>query len=213
MERLTIIEGRKLNIVALQHGSLLKRDNRGSAALEVLLLIPFIVLIWALLFNMGYNADRKRQTQAALRLGAYQYVTNLTTMDQQQSENSAEATVNQQIFPGETNAADLYFSDSKQKPAGFNDNQGLLGKVSSRITMGVDVNRSAPYPAYSTNSDLHGGYIVSSNTWTFCEMKDNENGTAMKGLEGLNLVGDYGLWLFGGCGGDVFQFSCKDECP
>jgi hypothetical protein len=199
--------------VALDRGLLLKRANRGSAALEVLLLIPFILIIWALLFNMGYNADRKRKGQAAIRLGAYQYVTNLTTMDQQQSENSAEAIVNQHIFPGETNAADLYFSDSKQKPAGFNDDQGLLGKVSSRITMGVDVNRSAPYSAYTTNSDLQGGLIVSSNTWTFCEMKDNENGTAMKGLEGLNLVGDYGLWLFGGCGGDVFQFSCKDECP
>ncbi len=29
--------------------------------------------------------------------------------------------------------------------------------------------------------------LSSSNTWTFCEMKDNENGAAMKGLEGLNI--------------------------
>ena len=60
---------------------------------------------------------------------------------------------------------------------------------------------------------LRGGLIVSSNTWTFCEMKDNENGAGMQGLETLNLVGDYALWLFGGCGGDALQFSCKDECP
>lgn len=186
----------------------------GSAALEVLMLIPFILLIFMLLFNMGYNAERKRDTQAALRLGGYQYVSGLTTQNAQQSEQSAEALVNNEIFPGENNAADLYFSASAQKPADFKDDQGLLGNASSRITLGVNVKRSAPYPDLVNNNDLKAQFVVSSNTWTYCEMKDSDHdGPGMDGLQGLNLVGDYALWLFGGCGGGTYDFSCDDECP
>ena len=186
----------------------------GSAALEVLMLIPFILLIFALLFTMGYNAERKRDTQAALRLGGYQYVNGLTTQNAQQAEQSAEALVNNEIFPSETNAADLYFSTSKQKPAGFDDDQGLLGSASSRVTLGVNVKRTAPYPGLVNNNDLKAEFIVSSNTWTYCEMKDSDHdGPGMDALQGLNLVGDYALWLFGGCGGSTYDLSCKDECP
>ncbi len=177
------------------------------------MLLPFILLIFMLLFTMGYNAERKRTTQAALRLGGYQYVSGLATKNGQQSEDAAEALVNSALFPGETNAADLYFSTSKQKPANLSDDQGLLGDVSSRITLGVNVKRSPPYPDLVSNADLRAEFVVSSNTWTYCEMKDDDFGGAIKGVEKLNLVGDYALWLFGGCGGDTYDFSCKDECP
>lgn len=189
-----------------------RRRERGNAALEVLLLLPFILLIFALLFVMGYNAERKRMTQAALRLGAYQYVDGLANKDASQSEQSAEGLVNSSIFPGETGAADLYFSSSNDKPADFQDDQGLLGNVSSRLTVGIDVTRKPPYPDLVNNSEMRARLIVSSNTWTFCEMKDDDFSGGLDVLNGLNLVGDYALWLFGGCGGDTYDFSCDDEC-
>jgi hypothetical protein len=195
-----------------RHDDRASAGQHGSAALEVLMLLPFILLIFMLMFNMGYNAERKRSTQAALRLGGFSYVSGLATMNAQQSEQSAEGIVNQQLFPGETNAADLYFSTSKDKPAGFNDDQGLLGDVSSRITLGVDVTRSAPYPDLVNNNKLQSKFIVSSNTWTYCEMKDDDFGGGLDVLSGLDLVGGYALWLFGGCGGGTFK-GCHDNCP
>ena len=188
-------------------------QQRGSAALEVLMLIPFILLIFMLLFNMGYNALRHQDTLAALRVGGFTYVSGLATKTGQQSEDAAEALVNSQIFPKESNAADLYFSTSKQKPSGFNDDQGLLGDVSSRIRLGVNVKRNPPYADLVNRSGMNAEFIVSSNTWTYCEMKDDDFSGGLDVLDGLNLVGDYALWLFGGCGGGTYDFSCDDECP
>lgn len=198
------------------------RRQRGSAALEVLLLIPFILLIYVLLFNMAYNADRHRKMQAALRLGAFQYVSDLTTMNSQQAASSAVSIVNAEIFRDESNAASLTFSgsahqqascsDNPPDPPCFDDDQGLLGNVSSRITVRAAIKRTPPYANIFPNSDLIGSYIVSSNTWTYCEMKDEDFGGADMGFirEGV-AIGTRVLWLFGGCGGDTF--SCgTDEC-
>jgi Flp pilus assembly protein TadG len=184
----------------------------GSAALEVLLLIPFILLIFMLLLNMGYNSERKRKALAALRLGGATYVTKLTTTNAQQAESAAQSLINSQIFPGESNAANLYFSTSTNKPAGFEDEKNIMAKASSRVNLGVDVKRNPPYVDLVDRSDVTGTFTVSSNTWTFCELKDSD--TAFGDLlNGLNLVGDYGLWLFGGCGGSAFDFKCDDKCP
>ena len=185
----------------------------GSAALEVLLLIPFILLIWMLLFNMGYNGVRHRKAQGALRLGAFQYVNGLATMNSQQSAQNAEALVNDRFFPGEQKAASLFFSGQAGKPNGIEDDQGVLGRVSSRQTVSVSVKREPPYANMMPRQPLQGGLIVAANTWTFCEMKDEDFGRSLAPLRALALVGDYGLWLFGGCGGDNFQFNCDDRCP
>lgn len=191
----------------------LSSGQSGAAALEVLLLIPFILLIFALLFNMGYNAERHRQTQAALRLGGFEYVSGMATMNKTQAEDAAEALVNSTLFPGESNQADLYFSNSNQKPPEFQDDENLLSNASSRITVGVNVKRSAPYPSLVNNSDMTAQYVVSSNTWTYCEMKDEDFASTQADIMNATaIVGDYLLWLFGGCGGDVFE-GCKDECP
>ena len=55
------------------------RNQAGSAALEAMLLIPIIAVILTLLVNMGYNGVRHRKAQAALRLGAFEFVDGLTT--------------------------------------------------------------------------------------------------------------------------------------
>ena len=158
----------------------------GSAALEVLLLIPFILLIFMLLLNMGYNSERKRKALAALRLGGFTYVSGLTTMNAQQAESAAESLVNSEFFRGESNAADLYFSTSKNKPQGFADDNNLLGDASSRVNLGVNVKRNPPFVDLVDRSDITGTFTVSSNTWTFCEMKDDDFAGGLGVLDGLH---------------------------
>jgi hypothetical protein len=186
-------------------------NQRGSAALEVLLLIPFIVLIWALLVNMGYNGFRHRYAQAALRFGAFEFVSGLALMNREKSAQASEASVNQIFFPGEAKAATLTFSGQKGVPSQIADNDGILADASSRETVAISVTRTPPYADVFPNTPLTGGLIIASNTWTYCEMKDRDQGAI--GLDVLNEIGKYGLWLFGGCGGDTFDFSCDDRCP
>ena len=192
------------------------RREAGSAALEVLLLIPFILLIFMLLLNMGYNSERKRKTLASLRLGVATYVTNLATMNAQQAGQAAEDLVNNNIFRGQKDA-DLSFStDTTKSPdfQAFDDEQGLLGDASSRVSIRAEVKRDPPFVDLVDRSPAVAQYSVSSNTWTYCEMKDSDFASTKNSLlKGLNLVGDYALWLFGGCGGGTLDFSCDDECP
>lgn len=194
-----------------------KTDQVGSAALEVLLLLPIMLLIFALMFNMGYNSERVRKTQAALRVGGFSYVDALTTRNRADAATEAEATVNSAIFRDEQNAADLRFTGVTDKPGCDDDanclsgDQDLLGNASSRIRLSASVTRSPPYPSLVNSNSYTAEYVVSSNTWTFCEMKD-ENFEGLKVLNTFSIVGDYMLWLFGGCGGDVGG-GCKDECP
>lgn len=191
-----------------------KRSRQvGSAALEVLLLIPFILLIFMLLLNMGYNSERKRKTLAALRLGGATYVSRLATMNAQQAGVAAQDLVNAELFRGKRDA-ELIFSTSKSKPADFNDDQNLLGDASSRVRIRAQVKREPPFVDLVDRSQVVAEFSVSSNTWTFCEMKDNDFASTKNDLlKGLNLVGDYALWLFGGCGGRTLDFRCNDKCP
>jgi hypothetical protein len=198
-----------------------RRGSRGSAALEVLMLIPFIVLIWMLIVNMGYNGFRERMAQAALRMGAFQFVTAMSTMNRQESAKAVASMVNQAMFSGENDPAKFSFSGqsglsseaSNAAGADLKDEQGLLSKASSRETVTISVARNPPYADLFPRTDLQGSYIVASNTWTYCEMKDKDNGAAMQALNALNEIGKYGLWLFGGCGGKAFDLSCDDRCP
>jgi hypothetical protein len=183
----------KIRLTRLQPGS-----QRGSAALEVLLLIPFIVLIWMLLVNMGYNGFRHRSAQSALRLGAFEFVSGLSTMNRQKSSQAAENSVNEIYFKNEDKAATLSFSGQNGVPSQVQDNDGILANASSRETVAISVKRKPPYADLFPNTPLQGALIVASNTWTYCEMKDKDEGIA--GLKELNLLGKYGLWLFGGCG-------------
>ena len=187
------------------------KSNRGSAAIEVLLLIPFIVLIMMLLVNMGYNGFRHRSTQAALRLAAFDFVAGLSTMSREKSAQAAESSINQAFFAGEDKAATVTFSGQKGVASQMEGNSGFLADMSSRETAAISVKRSPPYADLFPNTDLRAGLILASNTWTYCEMKDKDQGTL--GLNQIDLVGKYGLWLFGGCGGSTFDFSCDDRCP
>jgi hypothetical protein len=191
--------------------------RRGSAALEVLMLIPFIVLIFMLLFNMAYNAERHRKTQAAARLAAYSYVINMAKMDKGPARDAAESDAHKYIFSNEPrNTVDIQFSNGQQIPAdlkGFDNKLGLLGNASNRIILQIKTRRTPPYADLFPNTRLEGYLTFAANTWTYCEMKDSDHGGGVGDIVGDfdNLVGDYALWLFGGCGGGI-KDGCPDEC-
>lgn len=194
-----------------------RRRQPGSAALEVLLMFPFILLIWMLVVNMGYNGMRYRMAQEGLRLGAFQFVAGRSTMTRDEAAKAANATVNQATFPGEETAAKLAFSgqsgvsgEAKQELAGVEDD-GLLSKASSRVTVSIAVTRDPPYGDLFPRTEIQGRYVVASNTWTYCEMKDADGISKIFGT--ASKIEQYGLWLFGGCGGKKMDFSCDDRCP
>ena len=189
------------------------RRQRGSAALEVLLLLPFILLIWLLLVDMSYNGVRRIKSQTGLHLAAFQYVDALATSNRAAAQKTAEAAVNQSAFPGEQKPATLFVSGEGGNSGGFKDDQGLLGSASSREVIRLSVARTPPYGDVLPRTPIDDRLVVASNTWTYCEMKDKDfKGVQSAALEGLDLVGNYALWLFGGCGGDTLSFSCKDRC-
>jgi hypothetical protein len=181
----------------------------------VLLLMPFILLIWMLLTNMSYSGIRHIRTGAAMNLAAFSFVSGLARSDREGARKAAEAAVNQALFQGEQNAATVAVSGQEGTPPDFQgqDEFGLLGNASSREVVRVTVTRDPPYADLFERVPLNSQLIVAANTWTYCEMKDEDfAGAQATVLRGLNLVGDYALWLFGGCGGDTYDFSCEDRC-
>lgn len=190
-----------------------RRRDRGAAALEVLLLIPFIVLIWMLIVNMGYNGFRHRMAQASLRFASFEFVDNMATMNRQDAAKAAASAANSAFFDGENEPAKFQFTDQKGAPQdpGIEDETRLLANASSRETGTISLRRSPPYADLFPRTDIGGRYIIASNTWTYCEMKDKDH--KMDEVKLLDEIGKYGLWLFGGCGGSAFDFSCDDRCP
>jgi hypothetical protein len=198
--------------------------QRGSAAFEVLLLIPFILLIWMLLANMTYSGIRHIQTGAAMNLSAFRYVAGLTTTDREAARKAAEALVNDGIFPSQNNPASLAVSGQAAQgdgefKQGFEDKLpeqdrgalgGLFAGIASRQTVDLSVQRTPPYVDLFPRVPLRDRLIVAANTWTYCEMKDEDfDGGGQLGT--LNLIGGYVLWIFGGCGGDT-RGRCEDRC-
>jgi hypothetical protein len=188
--------------------------EQGSAAFEVLLLLPFILLIWMLLVNMSYSGIRHIRAGAAMNLGAFTFVSGLTTADRNEARESAQSLVNQAIFPGDEDPATVTVSGQDNLPADFPTDLGFLGGASSREVVELSVERSPPYADLFERVPLRDRLIVAANTWTYCEMKDEDfsDSAQAQALNGLNLVGDYALWLFGGCGGEVLSFACEDRC-
>jgi hypothetical protein len=194
---------------------IIDRRERGSAAFEVLLLIPFILLIWMLLTNMSYSGIRHIRTGAAMNLAAFTFVAGLTTTDRDGAREAAQSLVNQALFPGGGDPVTVTASGQDDLPDDFPSDLGFLGAVSSREVVEVSVERSPPYADVFERVPLRDRLIVAANTWTYCEMKDEDfsDSAQAQALNGLNLVGDYVLWLFGGCGGgEDFGDWCEDRC-
>jgi hypothetical protein len=192
------------------------RRQRGGAALEAMLLMPIILVILGLLMNMGYNGVRHRKAQAALRLGAFQYIDGLARTTKTGALQSAQGSVSSKMFPGESNPVKLTASGQSNSPADLPDTGGILSGASFRQAVGVEVTRDPPWDVFP-DSPLKGSLVLAANTFTYCEMKDEDfDSVGQDALDGFSLVGDWGLWLFGGCGtagGDLLDIGfCKDRC-
>ena len=175
--------------------------------MEVLLLFPFVLLLFVLLTNVGYGGSLHRQTQAAMQVTAFEYTQNVAEMNSAAARASVESLVNNAQFSGEENPAAVSVRSGGA--------QGLdsvilqfLGSISSRQTVSLQVERAPPFeifPATPINKRL----IVTSNTWTYCEMKDKAFEGSSAGAEIGRLAiaaGKTALWLFGGDPG-------RDRCP
>lgn len=188
------------------------------------MLMPFIVLIWMLIVNMGYNGFRHRMAQAALRMAAFDFVASISLKNRQEAAKDTESRVNQLMFPDETGAAKFTFAsshgisgeESNKAAQELKDDQGLLSKASSRESVAISLTRNPPYADLFPRTSIGRTYIVASNTWTYCELKDKDGSFSSGGVDvfnAMNDIGKYGLWLFGGCGGKAFDLSCEDRCP
>lgn len=189
-----------------------RKKVAGSAAIEVVLLVAvFILPVYVLLFNMGYNGIRMRETRDALRLGAYLFVDGLATGSREPAQESAEKTVNSEIFAEEENPATLTTSVTGHLPETDPENDfgnlGVLRDLFSNLsfwqTVEVSVTREPPFGGFG-DTPLRGSIIVGASTFTYCEMHNDDliSGYLGQGLGGISRVisflGKSALWLFGG---------------
>lgn len=190
----------------------LHSTQAGNAALEAMLILPTILIILALLINMGYNGARYRKAQAATRLSAFAYIDGMAQTDKTKALQQAQGLVSSKLFKGENKPVTLGASDIPGSPQDLPANDGILGRASYRQSVGATVTRSPPYdilPSTPINLNL----TLAANTFTFCEMKDDDfEGTATGAFKSLEFIGNVGLWLFGGCGGKPTGFKCGDRC-
>jgi hypothetical protein len=167
----------------------------------------FLVLpVWILLVNIGYGAIRQAETQTALRLGSALYIDGLALKNRSQALSSAQTGVNDSVFDGDS-AATLTANDQGSAPGGISGLVGnLLASASFRQKVEATVTRTPPYDVFPS-TPIATSMIVSSNTYTFCEMKDKDfSGGDMNVINAIQIFGDAGLWLFGGVPGG-------DRCP
>jgi len=178
----------------------------GSAALEVLLLMVFLILpIYVLIFNMGYNGIRQRESQNALRLSAFTFVDELATGDINSARDAAQSATKAALFSGESNSLKLGVSGQKAPPNDPNfpkgpEVEGLFGKLSFRHAVAVEVSRAPPYDVFPS-TPIKRSLIVASNTFTYCELQDGlfESSTFDAGALGkiAKFIGESALWPFG----------------
>lgn len=153
---------------------------RGSAALEALMLVVFLIVpIWMLLFNMGYAGVRLQQAQVSTRLAAHEVVRQNTRGDNAQGNaaNIADE-VNEQVFPGEENVVGLSISEvSISSELGDSDGVmdvlgGLLAGMSGNTRVQVSVTRQSPFELFD-NSDIEIPLTVGGTPFTYCEMDNS----------------------------------------
>ncbi|MCK5887228.1 MAG: hypothetical protein KAG70_12130 [Alcanivorax sp.] len=170
------------------------------------MLMVFLILpIYVLIFNMGYNGIRQRESQSALRLSAFTFVDELATGDTNSARDAAQSNTAAALFSGESNALKLGVSGQNNPPNDPNfptgpEVEGLFGTVSFRHAVTVEVSRTPPYDVFPS-TPIKRSLIVASNTFTYCELQDGlfKNTGFNEGLLGdvASLLGKTALWPFG----------------
>lgn len=199
-----------------------RKGAQGSAALEALMLIVFLVIpTWILLFNMGYSGMRLRDAQSASSLAGYAVIATKTEGNAVDA-NAIEGTLQEKVFNGESNALEVTAvevgdgDDSKFA----NSDLGVLGSLVSSLSghsqVGVTVQRTSPFGAFA-NTPVELNLTVGGSPYTYCELK-NQNFDPLSGggnggdftmgiIAKVAGLGNYVLAPFGGLPGG------SNKCP
>ena len=138
----------------------IRQRQRGSAALETLMLFVFLIVpIWMLLFTMGYAGIRLQAAQVTTRLAGHEVMKKKTKGENVQGDAQSLANqVGSQVFPAEENAVSLNVTDisvTSEISSGNDDLMsfmgGLISGLSGNSRLEVSVSRKAPYGLFEAS--------------------------------------------------------------
>lgn len=153
-------------------------SQRGSAALEALLLVVFLIVpMWMLLFNMGYAGARLTDAQDASRLAAYEVLARQTAGDNViGQEDTIADPIENSVFTAQDNVMGLVITESDIANELGADNDGLLdilggvmGALSGNTKVTVTVARTSPFELFE-NSAITVPLVTGGTPYTYCEM-------------------------------------------
>lgn len=191
-----------------------RQPQRGSAALESLMLLVFLIIpLWGLIFTMGYLGIRVQKTHEALSLSTYMFLLEREAGTDNPA-SSAQSTVSGSVFAGETNPLQVNVNDQEAQAVAdevrgdedLSTLQNLMGSLSGRSNIAVSVTRQDPIGNFDT-SPIRRAMVIGGPTGTFCQMQDEslnpfEAGDISSGVTTLvRLLGrgsSYILFPFGG---------------
>ena len=190
-----------------------RQPQRGSAALESLMLLVFLIIpLWGLIFTMGYLGIRVQKTHEALSLSTYMFLLEREAGTDNPA-SSAQSTVSGSVFAGETNPLQVNVNDQEAQAVAdqvphedLRTLQNLMGSISGRSNIAVSVTRQDPIGNFDT-SPIRRAMVIGGATGTFCQMEDEslnpfEAGDIASGVTALvNVLGrgsSYILFPFGG---------------
>ncbi len=154
--------------------------DRGSAAMEMVLLLPPVFLLIALLFNMGSAWLTRMKTNTAVRFGATYYVhERVQGREPAAALAASEQAVRDYYFP-EAEALELAAVERSQS-LDVEENQGLFSGIaatvkgwlesfSSRQTLELSIRRGAPIGDWLPTASVVATFDLDGNTWTHSEI-------------------------------------------
>lgn len=191
-------------------------------------MLPFVFLIIALLFNLGYGSFMRMRTAAATRFGATLYVYLRSTGAEAGPARNAAALEIQKRYFAESDPVQLATKGASGddikweggSPSGWAGTlAGLLGSVSGRDRVELTVPREVPTGTLLPETPAEGLVVLAGNTWTCREVSLTMQrltglpgelagaATGSKGLDKLlSLVGGSLFWSLG------MQATIEDPC-
>mgnify|MGYP001823794241 CR=1 FL=1 len=153
--------------------------QRGSAALEALMILTFfIVPLWMLMFNAGYLGLRMQRAQMATSLAAYG-VQDEVMAGNTNFTDGVRASVGSAVFPGNPGTLKQVKDDPDPQSAPRDDQLGrdkfpddIFSKIMAAATghreVTVTVARRSPYRMF-TPSDVKIRRTVGGTPYVYCE--------------------------------------------
>jgi hypothetical protein len=192
-------------------GGHLAQRERGSAAIEALLIMAlFVIPLWMLLINVSYMGLQTQRAQIATSLAAHQAVADVT------AGGSADGTtiknkVEPLVFPASGNTLDkVEVVEKASSGSGASANTGdlasILGGLSGHREVTVTVTRTPPYDIFPA-SNMVVRRTIGGTPYTYCEnggdlskLNLSAGSAIMSAATVVMSVASYVLAPFGGLG-------------